>query len=285
VGQTVCIGHVIYSLAVTGYGQPLALIHPPKSFGFDSFLTVLLKIIVQFYFSYRIWKLTKILSLSLISVVLCVVVLVFGLIITANAITLTSVPVFIVKVHWLLPASLCSSAGIDVYIAVMLVIWLTMERTRAQTSTSRVLDKLIAWSIQTGVLTSITAIVLVITFVTMRDNYIWITFYVFLPKLYSISLLSTLNGRLVLRDMQGGIVELSLSIGGEYESGRWTHSATSGGYSTSSTQVVTPLKVGLRKAGTRGYPDEGAVGSTGEMPSEGVKVDVMVTRETDLSPV
>jgi len=285
VGQTICMGHVLYYFAVTGYGQPLTLIHPPKSFGFDCLLTVMLRVVVQLYFSYRIWKLTKKLILPLISVVLSVVALVFGLIIASNAITLTSVPELEAKIEWLLPASLSFSAAIDVYIAVTLVVWLTVQRTRAIKSTSRVLDKLIAWSIQTGVLTSITAIVLVIIFVTMRNNYIWLTFYAFLPKLYSNSLLSILNGRLALRDMRGGVVEMSISIGGDYDSNRRNRSPISGRDSTSSSQVVTPFTIGLGKAGVHGYRHERAVGSTEKTPSEGVKIEVMKTVETDLTLV
>jgi len=135
------------------------------------------------------------------------------------------------------------------------------------------------WSFSTNLqFFSITSIVLVITFMTMRNNYVWIAFYAFLPKLYSISLLSTLNGRLALRDMRG-IVEMSFSIGGEYDSSQRTYPPVG------SLQAVTPFKVGLGKAGTGRYHDEVAVGSTGEMPSEGVKIGVVVTRETGLSPV
>lgn len=49
IGQSICAAHVLYWFAVKGYGQPAALLFPPKSFGLDSLLTVILKIVGELF--------------------------------------------------------------------------------------------------------------------------------------------------------------------------------------------------------------------------------------------
>jgi len=213
IGQSICLGHVLYFFVVKNFTNPAALLTPPKSFGFDTLLTVLVKVIVQWFFCMRIYRLSQNPIIPLIGAFITLIALGFGLVVTVDSIVIKVVPIFEAKVVWILPTSLTISLVADVYIAAALVWRLYSERNEEIQSTARVIDKLIAWSIQTGTITSITGLAQLILFVTMRNNYIWIAFYSMLPKLYSNSLLASLNGRVILRELgKSAPIELSGAV-------------------------------------------------------------------------
>ncbi|KAH0582191.1 hypothetical protein H2248_011838 [Termitomyces sp. 'cryptogamus'] len=70
---------------------------------------------------------------------------------------------------WLLVASLAISAAVDVLIAAALCYYLWHRRQTALASTKRVVDRLIAWTIQTGLLTSVATTTMLITFIVLND--------------------------------------------------------------------------------------------------------------------
>ncbi|KAJ6474502.1 hypothetical protein C8R47DRAFT_710783 [Mycena vitilis] len=59
----------------------------------------------------------------------------------------------------------------------------------------QLIHRLIVWTIQTGLITSLTSVAVVIAFQIMKRNFIWLALYTFLAKLYSNSLLVSLNSR------------------------------------------------------------------------------------------
>ncbi|KAJ7440199.1 hypothetical protein FB451DRAFT_142098 [Mycena latifolia] len=73
----------------------------------------------------------------------------------------------------------------------------------ADNRTVALVDKLIAWTIETGVVTSAAMLVTLICFVTMKGNYIWLGCFVVTARSYSIfkPLLANLNSRASLRAM------------------------------------------------------------------------------------
>ncbi|KAF9465545.1 hypothetical protein BDZ94DRAFT_1253378 [Collybia nuda] len=66
---------------------------------------------------------------------------------------------------------------------------------------SKIIDKLILWTIETGLLTSLVALAQMICFLTMKSNLIYVSLYMVLPKLYSNCLMAMLNGRATLRNI------------------------------------------------------------------------------------
>ncbi|TFK72780.1 hypothetical protein BDN72DRAFT_835648 [Pluteus cervinus] len=82
----------------------------------------------------------------------------------------------------------------DVIIATSLSVDLIRKRKEAIFG-RRILDKIITTTIQTGLVTSFATIALVVCFIAMPDNLIWAAVGSSLPKMFSISLLSSLNAR------------------------------------------------------------------------------------------
>ncbi|KAG8218151.1 hypothetical protein J3R82DRAFT_3693 [Butyriboletus roseoflavus] len=104
-----------------------------------------------------------------------------------------------------------AAAG-DVLIAAFLCSLLQMSRTGFRRSDTMI-NKLIVFSINTGLLTSICAVASLISIAAWPTTFIYIAFYFCLGRLYCNSLLATLNARKGLRGGSGSD-EMSLSLQG-----------------------------------------------------------------------
>ncbi|TEB33261.1 hypothetical protein FA13DRAFT_1731032 [Coprinellus micaceus] len=100
---------------------------------------------------------------------------------------------------WLVSATLAGGAAIDVIIAASMVHFLVSKKQTGLGHVAKLVDRLVAYAIRTGVLTSITAITVLILFQAMGHNFVWAGFYVVLAKMYSNSFFSALNERERLR--------------------------------------------------------------------------------------
>jgi len=94
-----------------------------------------------------------------------------------------------ISLVWLLGSLLT-----DVVITCALVWYLHNGRTGIS-ATDDTIDRLIRMTVQTGLLTTSCALVVVITHTAFKTSLIFMAFNLPLPKLYTISLLSTLNSR------------------------------------------------------------------------------------------
>ncbi|KAJ3556092.1 hypothetical protein NM688_g2216 [Phlebia brevispora] len=117
------------------------------------------------------------------------------------------------EISWILYTAFGAGALVDVTIAVSLCSFLWQRRTGFRRTDSLV-RVLMMYSINTGALTSICALIVLVAYATMPNNFIFICFYFMLPKLFLNSLLATLNAREKLRDNSsgpGGMVSIPLS--------------------------------------------------------------------------
>ncbi|PCH38945.1 hypothetical protein WOLCODRAFT_37260, partial [Wolfiporia cocos MD-104 SS10] len=99
----------------------------------------------------------------------------------------------------ILYCGLTSGAISDMLIASSLSVFLYRCQT-GFTRTDSILRKLMAYSIESGVLTSVCALACLIAYATMPHNYIYIAMYFVLSKLFLNSLLANLNARDTLRE-------------------------------------------------------------------------------------
>ncbi|KAJ3568573.1 hypothetical protein NP233_g5620 [Leucocoprinus birnbaumii] len=117
------------------------------------------------------------------------------------------------KLIWVTSAGLGSAAAADVIIACALCYYLLKSRT-GFSSTDSLIATLIGYSLTTGLITSLLALICVVTFATMPTNYIWLAFFWILGKCYVNSLLAALNSRDSLRErvkprLDGTLFQLS----------------------------------------------------------------------------
>ena len=172
---------------------------------------------VQGFFSRRIWNLLP-RPYNLIGV-LCLLLAILRtgstLFLSVNGLRDGNIIKFRVVWAWLILGILGLNTGLDMIIAISLVSFLLSQKNEGFGRFGKVIDKLVAYTIRTGVLTSVTTIVALICFETMPWNFIWMAMYCFLPKLYANSLLSSLVERRRLRRIQDssslGLPTFSLS--------------------------------------------------------------------------
>ncbi|KAJ6498119.1 hypothetical protein C8R47DRAFT_1212443 [Mycena vitilis] len=108
---------------------------------------------------------------------------------------------FAAKYAWLLEIIQIVGVVVDVGIAAALCTYYFRHKDTTFTSTSKLIDKLMMWSVSTGLTTSLISVATLIFFLTMKDNFVWILMYILLAKVYSNSLLVTLNARNGLREI------------------------------------------------------------------------------------
>ncbi|KAL0960625.1 hypothetical protein HGRIS_005656 [Hohenbuehelia grisea] len=106
------------------------------------------------------------------------------------------------KLIWVTSVGLGSAAACDIIIAMSLCFYLTRSRTGFK-RTDSLITTLIAYSLTTGLITSVIASVAVITFAIMPTNFIWLSFFWILGKCYVNSFLAALNSRDSLRERAG----------------------------------------------------------------------------------
>ncbi|KAF5378404.1 hypothetical protein D9757_010857 [Collybiopsis confluens] len=231
-GHTICTFHALYFYSVTENGNPRALAVAPKSLGIAVVLHGVVIVLgkniywgdearnltisncdalnlqVQGYFTYRIFRFSsKPYLIPIFSILLMLAQLLAVTTLSAEAVIIASksLPLFLEKWEWLLLTALWLRVAADLTISSSLVYILIKQRNNAYKSTVVVVDKLIRWSIETGMITSLLGVVLVIAYLTAKQNFAWLALFMVLPKVFSNTLLANMNSRASLRDMKTAV--------------------------------------------------------------------------------
>ncbi|EIN08527.1 hypothetical protein PUNSTDRAFT_126525 [Punctularia strigosozonata HHB-11173 SS5] len=195
--HTALLLHAVYHYTITFYGVPTEISKATPSLSTAVCLSGIMAFVVQMFFARRVWALTKNPFLAGIAYVLSTARFGFSLASTAEAFSLGNFAVFEVKFRWGAVATLAVGACADVFIAITLC-WTLAKSKTGIASTDKMLDKIIMFVMSTGLLTSFGAVTELICFLTM-NNLIWLAIFFILAKLFSISLLVSLNARRHLR--------------------------------------------------------------------------------------
>ncbi|KAH9853815.1 hypothetical protein C2E23DRAFT_858909 [Lenzites betulinus] len=193
------ISQTIYWYLVSEYGNPAALNELPKTLIAEVFFNIFTGFFVQSFFVVRIWRLSgKKLILVVPVAALVLGEFAVGMTYSIKAVFLTT----FAEVNGLKGLSISinalAAAG-DVSIAIIMCTILNSSRT-GFTKSNMLINKLMVFSVNTGLLTSICACLSLITIVALPDTFVYITFFFLLGRLYCNSLLATLNARKSLRD-------------------------------------------------------------------------------------
>ncbi|KAJ7490992.1 hypothetical protein FB451DRAFT_1221663 [Mycena latifolia] len=202
VAHLICIEATQYQYTVSNFGRPEDFLFMPRTMIITMLLSAAIGAGVQTFFSLRIYKLSKNLYISAFSwalsfsrIVFTIVGAVYGSEHNLLLMTYWQQHAWIFYILWV------GSMMNDLIIAGTLVYWLYRQRVGGHMRSDALVDKLITWTLETGVITSAGTLVTAILFVAMKDNYIWVAFYIVTAKLYANSLLASLNSRATLRAM------------------------------------------------------------------------------------
>ncbi|KAJ7020172.1 hypothetical protein C8F04DRAFT_309753 [Mycena alexandri] len=194
-GHTFAICDAMYIMTVVQYGHPELLEFVPDSLNAAILLSGLVGPLQQGWFAYRLYRFSHSCYLPLFCVFLstCRAGGSFAL----GTIALRRMPVllFVEQWGWLVAVLLIVGVVTDIILVFSLCFHLSAWRGDGFQRMNRLVNRLMQWSIETGLITSFGAVSLLICFVTMPDNFYWIAISVVLSKLYSNSLMFSLNTR------------------------------------------------------------------------------------------
>ncbi|KAJ7670100.1 hypothetical protein DFH06DRAFT_1180000 [Mycena polygramma] len=200
-GHSIASCHAIYDFTVILAGVP-ELEKPANSYSLSilAVFETLITALVQAFFAYRIRILSGRIYISLICWALCLLRLAGGMAMATEA--FIDIPLEPDYFHfqgiygWVITSALNVGVVLDVLITLSLCVYIRQLYTPYNLPRSeQLIHRLIVWTIQTGLITSLTSIAVVVAFQTMKHNFIWLALYTFLAKLYSNSLLVSLNSR------------------------------------------------------------------------------------------
>ncbi|KAH7922201.1 hypothetical protein BV22DRAFT_675624 [Leucogyrophana mollusca] len=193
VGHTTTVTYGMYQVSVTEFGELSGeILDPlPAGFAWSIMISGLLAPLVQAFFAHRIYLFSQKLYLSLICWTLSFLRFLGSMVGTAFASKRTSLQAFGEKYGWLITGLLVMGAVNDTIIAGGLCYCLRYERVFRMGRTAKPVDQFVAYTLETGVLTGITALTIFICFKAMPQNLAWFSLFLFFGELFANSLLAS----------------------------------------------------------------------------------------------
>ncbi|KAH0580139.1 hypothetical protein H2248_002946 [Termitomyces sp. 'cryptogamus'] len=189
-----------FLILVVKYGQQQFLDQFPASLAPAFFLSIINGPAIQAFFANRICILAHqrifLWFLWLLCLLHCISLI--GVAVTVQR--SRSITDFRKRWLWLLASSLAISTILDVLIASSMGNYFFHQRRTTLRRMKRVLDWLIVWTIQTGMLTTLATMTMLITLITV-DNFAWLAMFFVISRLHLNSLLTSLNDRITLRSL------------------------------------------------------------------------------------
>ncbi|ESK87442.1 hypothetical protein Moror_11617 [Moniliophthora roreri MCA 2997] len=237
--QEAMICEAVYKYAVTMHDDPLAMTRMVKTILIELFFAGAIGFAVQMFYCYRIYRLSE--NNIYLAGVVCILsltslALIYGYtIVTLNYPSLADL---IRQQNWATALNVMSAVT-DIVITLAMIWCLHGKKTGFRKSTDMI-NRLIIFTFNTGILTSVMSVADVIALNTMPNTFIYMGFFLIRDRFYTNSILVTLNSRDYIRGAvsQSGGSEQHESI----SLGKFTHgSGASRSYqSTRSVQMVEP---------------------------------------------
>lgn len=197
------ISEGVYQYAITMHADPLALTKKVDTVIYEVYFAGLVGFAVQQFYCYRIYMLSKNVFIS--GVVSACSFASLGLVWTyASKVLQYSALQDLIKQQDLCTAMNVVTAVTDILITLAMIWCLGTGRGRGSKKTTDMLNRMIIFSFNTGLLTTILAIVVVITLNLMPNTFYYMGIFVMRDRLYTNSILVTLNSREYIRGGSGG---------------------------------------------------------------------------------
>ncbi|KAJ4463569.1 hypothetical protein C8J55DRAFT_494292 [Lentinula edodes] len=213
---------LVDGMCVSHYGDPTVfLLYPMPFVAVTLFDALIATLATQGYFTYRIAKLTG--PPYVVPIICCILMVChsvndIGMTVECAVTATKNLELYLHQFKWMVITSVVIRVATDIVISTALVYYLQKSRSNALHSSMVIVDKLMQWAIETGIVTrsyleidyynkkSMVNILLMICLLINVDNYLWVAFYVILPKVFSNAMLANLNSRMKFRNMQTIVV-------------------------------------------------------------------------------
>ncbi|KAJ7689492.1 hypothetical protein B0H17DRAFT_1202374 [Mycena rosella] len=153
IAHAFCIGHTLYRMTVSDFAHPERLIIIPKSLATAVLFSGMIGATIQAFFASRIYGVSKSLYIPCLSWTLSFLRLLGSVAVCAYGFRAKTIPDFENRWTWLLNSLWSVAPANDLLIAARLVQCLYRQRPTGDNRTVALVDKLIAWTIETGVVT------------------------------------------------------------------------------------------------------------------------------------
>jgi len=198
------ISYSLYNYLVTNFNNPLALLYITKVIQVEVFINGFTALFVQGFMTWRLWRLSA-RNLYLTIPVALLVLGEFGVVLAYTSLSFSlKLRAFtdVERIRSILMAINVLAAAGDILIAVILCCLLHRMRTDFQKSNT-LINRLIVFTVNTGVITSMFAMASLISYLAARDSFWFIAFFFCTGRVYTNSLLATLNAREFLNNGAG----------------------------------------------------------------------------------
>ncbi|KAG1821205.1 hypothetical protein EV424DRAFT_868344 [Suillus variegatus] len=197
-GHFVCVISVLWTMTVSTYGDPSQLAVLPIALNVAVPLGGLTVVIVQSFYAFRLWKLTKNVFLLIFCQMLSVIAQTSTCVLAAKAISATNIADFQLL---LIELTFTARATCDLITTAGIAWGLKKRRDPENEDTVTIINRLIKWTIETGLVTSLMALTLAALLPALKQpNYSGIGLWLLFPNVVGSTLLASLNRRSLLRD-------------------------------------------------------------------------------------
>ncbi|KIY61913.1 hypothetical protein CYLTODRAFT_447483 [Cylindrobasidium torrendii FP15055 ss-10] len=212
--QQALICEAVYTYAVTLHDDPLAMTKMVNTVMIELFFGGALAFVIQQFYCWRIWQLSRnvVVSgfVSLISLASLALIYAYtGLTVSYDSLG------ELIQQRTFANVLNAFNAVTDILITVAMIYYLQSAKT-AFRGTRDMLNRLTIFTFNTGIPTSLFAILDLITLNTMPDTFIYMSFYLVMDRLYTNSILVTLNSRSSIRrtGAQAGGLNVDTGVSG-----------------------------------------------------------------------
>ncbi|KIK97580.1 hypothetical protein PAXRUDRAFT_10099 [Paxillus rubicundulus Ve08.2h10] len=209
-GHITCIMTWMWSLVVSSFGEPdeITIFSRPRTA--SVILTPFIAILSQSFFVFRLFRLSHSFSLLLLCAFLSVLNIAGTLVNAAKILDHSLVSSGRLNApSWLTVLTVACGGACDLIITMGLVYNLRIQQSTSKLPqqalssqlyrTANLFDKLTLWTIETGLVTSIATLLIIIFYCLMRHTFAWIGAFTVLADVYANTLLAALNSRTAVR--------------------------------------------------------------------------------------
>ncbi|KAJ7940281.1 hypothetical protein B0H13DRAFT_4857 [Mycena leptocephala] len=186
-GQLGCVAHAAYIMTITQSGNLLTLLKPPKTIGMSFLLGTVVGPLVEAFYVTRLLRFSGKVYPAVVGWILALLRFGAWVFLAVHVILMNSIPEFVDDFGWLFAMLLGLSAVIDLTISAWIAYFLARRRSRTRDtmqneSVRQLLDRVILWTLQTGVITSLSFLVTLICYLILGRYLIWMAVLAILTK-------------------------------------------------------------------------------------------------------
>ncbi|KAF8899412.1 hypothetical protein BD779DRAFT_82419 [Infundibulicybe gibba] len=197
-----CACWILYVVTMTQHQVPITGITIPAAFSVAIVLDIVVHCTTQGIYIYRMFKFGR--QIWLLIPCCALVLFEFGLALTwAINVAPLKIGLLIVaqdlKFKWIIDSLFAAGALLDLIITTSICYQLKQNRISGLKRTKDLIDTIIRWTIQSGLLTCVVAIVVLITWTINPSSNLWLGISVCLTDCYAMMLMALMNGRMRLK--------------------------------------------------------------------------------------